>query len=112
LSPQAGQQIIAIEQPELHLHPAYQANLADLFVSAVHGTGGASGATVLLETHSEVMIGRLGELVAAGRIRPDDVAIHFVEKDEESGLSQVRLGEFSTDGVIENWPVGFFSARA
>ena len=57
------------------------------------------------------MIGRFGELVADGKVPRTDIAIYFVEKNDETGESTARLGEFNDDGIVENWPVGFFSAR-
>lgn len=105
-------QISAIEQPELHLHPAYQANLADLFVLSIESAKKRHKTPVIiLETHSEALVGRIGELISAGRLNPEDVAVHFVDKDESAGTSTVRLAEYDTDGDIIDWPVGFFSAR-
>ena len=105
-------QLSAIEQPELHLHPAYQANLADLFVASIDATR-KRGKTpvIILETHSEALVSRVGELIAIGRLNSDDVAIHFVDKDEALGASSVRLAEYDSDGDIIDWPLGFFSAR-
>ena len=63
--------VIAIEQPEIHLHPALQAELADVFIESALGE---QKNTLLLETHSEHLILRLlrriretasGELPAA-----------------------------------------------
>ena len=56
------------------------------------------------------MVARFGELVASGQVSPEDIGIHFVEKDS-SGDSSIRLAEYSEDGIIKNWPIGFFSAR-
>jgi len=107
------QQIIAIEQPELHLHPAFQANLADLFVAAVTGSNTQERRlNVILETHSEALVGRLGELVVQEKISVDDIAVHFIQKDDQTGHSTVQIEKFNPDGLIENWPVGFFSARS
>jgi predicted ATPase len=107
---EARQQIIAIEQPELHLHPAFQAKLADLFARAIAPNEGVAP-TIILESHSEALIARLGELVVEGKLNPADVILHFVEKDDKAGLSTVRVGQFAPDGSIDNWPVGFFSSR-
>lgn len=105
-------QLSAIEQPELHLHPAYQANLADLFVASIEASRKrGSIPVIILETHSEALVGRIGDLISAGRISPHDVAVHFVDKNEAEGASSVRLAEYDEDGDILDWPVGFFSAR-
>lgn len=102
-----GVSIIAIEQPELHLHPALQANLADLFAATVER--GPKGLRLVLETHSETLIGRLGALVASGTIKSEDVGVYFVEKDDDIGESRLRFAEIDPAGYVKNWPVGFFS---
>ena len=54
-----------IEQPELHLHPAAHADLADLYLSAVEKTP----TRFLIETHSETFLLRLRRRIAEG-LRP------------------------------------------
>lgn len=102
--------VFAVEQPELHLHPAMQANLADLFVGAIK-TGSESGpkTTILVETHSETLLSQVGLLVSGGDISKDEVAIYFVNKDEATGESTLKEVSFDDSGVINEWPVGFFS---
>src|SRR5205085_5722076 len=53
--------ILAIEQPELHVHPAIQVGLGDLFIQAVQARENRVGAdkTLLIETHSEHIMLRL-----------------------------------------------------
>jgi len=48
--------LIAIEQPEIHLHPALQAELGDLFIESALGENGNH---FILETHSEHLILRI-----------------------------------------------------
>src|SRR5208282_3873151 len=50
------ERLIAVEQPELHLHPAQQAELGDVFIEAALGE---RKNTFLLETHSEHLILRV-----------------------------------------------------
>lgn len=101
-----------IEQPELHLHPAFQEQLADLFVAAISNNGmdGGEPVQIIAETHSSSLINRLGELVANGTVKREDVQI--VMFDQGSALSPVtiRTSEFDDDGVLQNWPFGFFSS--
>lgn len=107
--------ILAIEQPELHLHPAHQALLADAFVGeAFSNKGDQAGPRVqfLIETHSETLINRLGELISKGRLSPDDVHIILFEPDEtDNQLTKTRVATFAGDGSLMNWPFGFFQAQ-
>ena len=107
------QAIYAVEQPELHLHPAMQGRLADLFVAAAQPPKPDEyPVRVLVETHSESMIGRLGILVASGKVPREAVSIVFVEKDQDAATCSVRAMDFDEAGLIRDWPFGFFSAQS
>ncbi len=106
--------LIAIEQPEIHLHPALQAELGDVFLESALGD---SGNRFLIETHSEHLLLRimrrmrqtasceLPEGVPA--VRPEDVAVLFVEPD--GGHSLVREMPLNERGeLVKAWPGGFF----
>jgi len=111
-------EIIAIEQPEIHLHPALQAKLGDLFIhSALRGKQN----TFLLETHSEHLILRIlrriretaeGELPEGlTPVTPDQVSVLYVEPGREG--SEVLHIPVNQDGEFERpWPRGFFAERA
>ncbi|MEU5865728.1 DUF3696 domain-containing protein [Nonomuraea sp. NPDC047529] len=102
---EAGQRrtLHVIEEPELHLHPAFHALLADLFIAgARQGTGG-----LLIETHSETMLLRLRRRIAEGQISPRDVAVYFVHHG--AGSSRVRRIEIDDFGNLDYWPAGVFS---
>lgn len=110
-------QLIAIEQPELHLHPRLQAELGDVFIESALGE---NKNTFLLETHSEHLILRIlrriretsrGKLRDGGiPIRPEDVAILFVEPGESGSV--VREIEIDDQGrILSDWPNGFFEER-
>ena len=111
--------LIAIEQPELHLHPALQARLADVLVETIQGNKlsklnktnvGVIKPTYLIETHSESLINRLGQLVRKGKIDHDDVQILVFSKDEEVSeiTTEIREVRFNEEGNLTNWPFGFF----
>jgi hypothetical protein len=112
---QAGT-LVVVEQPELHLHPAFQSKLADVFVACV-----AEGANrlinsasqpllrVIAETHSANLVGRLGELVGESKIAADSVNVLVFEPDPDiQGATKLRVAEFDENGVLRNWPIGFF----
>ena len=95
-----------IEQPELHLHPAAQASLADLFVAGVQKN--KRERKFLIETHSEHMLIRLRRFVAEGKISPDDIAIYYTEKQKSDGSITVQRLNIEPDGQMDSWPEGFF----
>jgi len=106
---------ILIEQPELHLHPAQQAELGDVFIKSALGQ---NKNTFLIESHSEHLILRLMRRIretyyknlpgGLPSIRPDDVAVLYVEADGENG-SIVREMPLNERGeLVKAWPGGFF----
>lgn len=99
-----------IEQPELHLHPGAQAELANLFVDIVSQNNKENSVDILIETHSEHLIRRLQALVADKNVNisNDQVKIYYVDKDEnnEAFVTEMRILE---NGQFEKeWPSGFF----
>ena len=109
--------IIAIEQPELHLHPAHQAILADALTQSVElGRIAAAHSShenvthFLVETHSDAIINRLGALVADGHLKPDDVSVILFGRGGNEQTVSARVSSFSAEGELVDWPYGFFSS--
>lgn len=97
-----------MEQPEIHLHPQVQAELADVFISATQARedGKARGVQLIIESHSEHFLNRLQRRVAEGVLKPDDVAVYFCRRaGSATDLDPLRLNMF---GEVENWPEHFF----
>lgn len=95
-----------VEQPELHLHPNAQSNLADLFIM---GTKSNTRNCFLVETHSEHLILRLRRRILEGKIEPENVAIYYVERDTDTQEgSKVKKLSLDSQGNIKDWPVDFF----
>ena len=111
--------LIAIEQPELHLHPALQARLVDVLVDTLQSAGSNNNVTeggnnvkpmYFIETHSESFLNRLGELISKQECDHNDIQILFFEKEmRQSGVS-VKISEayYDKTGHLRNWPFGFF----
>lgn len=100
--------IVIFEQPEIHLHPKVQADLADVFVDAIHALedGVERGVQFIIESHSEHFLRRLQRRIAEERLKPEDAALYFVNTDQaESRLEELEVDAF---GNILNWPDGFF----
>ena len=112
--------IVAIEQPELHVHPKFQVELGELFIHAVKEEAIARDTVFILETHSEYMmlrfLRRLYETANdelgpdAHALTPEDIAVYYVNPmDNETEIVHLRLdeeGEF-----LDRWPQGFFPER-
>ncbi len=102
----SDKKLLIVEQPELHLHPAAQALLADLFANhAVQKRG-----NLIIETHSEHMIRKLQVLIADPECElcNDQVNIYYVDKNCD-GVSTVKKMNITETGQFEeDWPDGFF----
>lgn len=107
-------QIIAIEQPEIHLHPALQADLGDVFLMSALGE---NKNRFLIETHSEHLLLRIMRRMRetnAGKlpegclpVHPEDVMVLFVEPDGSRSI--VREMPLNENGeLVKAWPGGFF----
>lgn len=99
---------LVIEQPELHLHPAYQAALADLLCEVSGQETRGRKARIIAETHSPALVNRLATLVCDGRLRAEDVQILLFEQDDVGKATSIRRATFDSHGNLENWPFGFF----
>lgn len=108
--------LIAIEQPELHIHPAIQVELADLFARyAIQ-----DDKLMLLETHSEHLILRLLRRIREntegdnskdlGELTKDKLSVQYVESGE-NGTSFRRLRVTDSGDFLDEWPNGFFDER-
>lgn len=99
---------IVIEQPELHLHPAYQAKMIDVFVNVVkEARDKRIDLKILFETHSETMINRLGKLIRTNKIDSSLVNILIFDKDKD--ITTVSSKQFNAKGLLRGWPIGFFA---
>ncbi|WP_421285704.1 AAA family ATPase [Aeromonas veronii] len=105
--------IFVIEQPELHLHPSYQAKLGELFSKVIDSAKNKKlNIKIIFETHSQSIIDALGEMIETEEcnLTNDDVSVILFEKSE-SGCTDVFKSEFDSSGYLMNWPIGFFSGK-
>ena len=101
--------IILMEQPELHLHPAMQAKIADAFIKTVDITRKSeTPSTLIIETHSQAIINRIGRRIREGKICPEDINVLLFQKDEKLQNTMIKQITFSNEGQLKNWPYGFF----
>lgn len=111
-----GSKLCFIEQPELHLHPAGQCEIADVLIAA-----NKMGVVSVVESHSEHLLLRLmrrirettdGYLIREElKIKPDDFRIYyFIPRAEGyTDVKEIRLDKYGE--LLNSWPGGFFSER-
>jgi hypothetical protein len=110
--------VVCIEQPELHVHPAVQVGLGDLFIDGAMN----KGLSFLIETHSEHLVMRIQRRLreqAAGElpegsvvVAPEDVSFIYLGRDNHGKVTASQIG-LASDGKFDSpWPNGFFSERA
>lgn len=103
---------IAIEQPELHLHPRFQGMFVDMLdkvIQICHKEN--KDVRIIIETHSEVIINRLGIKVMDEKsyIKAKDVNVLLFNAKEEGFETDVVSSTYDEEGYLTNWPFGFFS---
>jgi len=103
--------ITLVEQPEIHLHPKMQADLADLFIDIAINKNvkkGSSSKYLIIETHSEYLLKRLRRRISENKISADQVAIYYIEPQEETKSATIKKIDISNKGAFE-WPKDFYT---
>ena len=94
--------ILILEQPEAHLHPKVQSELADVLIDVVKNRN----VQIILESHSAHLLHRLQRRIAEEQMSAEDTALYFCQiNDGTSEIEQLDLDEY---GNIRNWPQNFF----
>lgn len=95
--------ILLIENPEVHLHPAGQALMGQFLADVAR-----AGVQVILETHSDHVLNGIRRSVKAERLTAEQVAIHFFKPCSAVEETQVFSPVLDDSGNIDTWPEGFF----
>ena len=123
---------ILIEQPELHLHPAMQARTADIMMLVLTELEEMNAkfnemsrdkrnrhdlplsivppcdSSLIVETHSQAMINRIGRRIRDKQFSADKVSILMFEKKQGTGKTEIKEIGYNEKGQLMNWPYGFF----
>ena len=105
--------LLILEEPESHLHPAAQRQLARGIVRLVN-----AGVKVLITTHSDIFVSQINNLLRASYaskrwlrengfspedcLKHDDVSAYLFRMNEEAGGSRVERLEIQRDIGIED----------
>jgi predicted ATPase len=94
--------LLLIENPEVHLHPAGQALMGSFLALAA-----STGPQIILETHSDHVLNGIRRAVRKQTLKPQQVALHFF-RPPQPDLDQVVSPQLDLLGNIDVWPEGFF----
>lgn len=104
LSAHAGD-LLLIENPESHLHPAGQSLIAKLISLAAQG-----GVQILVETHSDHFLNGIRIAVRTGLLESKNMSAYFLSRDQDKAEHSVNIDAVRIDesGTPNSWPTGFF----
>ncbi len=94
--------LLLIENPEVHLHPAGQAKIGQFLADVAR-----AGVQVVVETHSDHVLNGIRRSVKGKRLAPEEVALHFF-KLSSNEAARVLSPALDNSGNIDTWPDGFF----
>ena len=94
--------ILILEQPEAHLHPKVQSELADVLIDVVKNRK----VQIILESHSAHLLHRLQRRIAEEQMSADETALYFCQIN--NGTSEIEQLDVDEYGNIRNWPQNFF----
>ena len=92
--------LLLIEQPEIHLHPSSASKLADLFLAFIKDRK-----KFIIETHSQELINKLRLRVIQDPSLKKHINIVFMDQDENG--TQIKQFEIDETGMFPEWPRGF-----
>lgn len=95
--------LLIVENPESHLHPAGQSKIAQLCAIAA-----SCGVQIIIETHSDHFLNGIRVATKQGRIAPDDSKIFYFSKISDSIETKVEEIKIKANGGIDAYPKGFF----
>ena len=96
--------IIAVEQPELHLHPQATVDLANFLITCIKKN---KNVRYILETHSESFLRAIQIAIVEESIKTDEISCYWIAKDDN--CSTPNAVNFDHNGFItSSWPQGVF----
>jgi predicted ATPase len=98
----APDDLLLIENPEVHLHPGGQSVMGTFLAKVA-----AAGVQVLIETHSDHVLNGVRRAIRMDLLEHDSVQIHFF-RDRGLGGEQVLSPTVDSEGNLDVWPDGFF----
>jgi predicted ATPase len=94
--------LVIIENPEAHLHPKGQTEIAKLISLCA-----STGTQIIIETHSDHLFDGIRIAVKANKDLASNVQLHWFELDEKQN-TEVYSPILDDQGRLNDWPKGLF----
>ncbi|WP_020508431.1 AAA family ATPase [Lamprocystis purpurea] len=94
--------MLAVEEPEAHLHPTLQVALFDRLAQTVR-----AGIPVVLETHSVYVLRAMQLAVLEGRLTPEEIGLHWVDQGPDGASTVTAIG-IDADAALTDWRPDLF----
>ncbi len=97
--------LLIIENPESHLHPAGQSIMGRLCALAAN-----HGVQLIVESHSDHFLNGVRVAVKEQVIAPEKISLFFLQRQANAKVhaSEVIYPHIDSEGRIDLWPTGFF----
>jgi len=95
--------LLIIENPEIHLHPRAQSKLTELLTFAAD-----KGIKFIVETHSDHIFNGVRKTIFKKTISKDNVSVYFFEIDDIEQVTKSTKIEIDDNGNVENHQEGLF----
>ena len=103
----ANNKIILIEEPEVHLHPKLEADLADLIVESSLERNNQ----FIIETHSEDFLLRILKSIRQNKITPENISVNYVKPNFKKGSSITKIKINKNGQYVQPWKDDLFADR-
>ncbi len=95
--------LLVIENPESHLHPAGQSKIAYLCALA-----SANGVQIIVETHSDHFLNSIRVATKDGILDSAQSQIYYFKKDKDNIETKIEKINIDKTGKTDSYPKGFF----
>ncbi|NOQ77579.1 MAG: DUF3696 domain-containing protein [Methylococcaceae bacterium] len=95
--------LLIIENPESHLHPAGQSKIAELCAIAA-----SAGVQIIIETHSDHFLNGVRVATKKGVLESEESQVYYFEKATDGLETIAHSLNIDKEGRIDKWPKGFF----
>ena len=100
-------EIMAVENPEVHLHPSLQIEVAEFLIHQA-----LAGKNIIVETHSDLFVRRILRAIREEDIKQEAVRIYFTHLEQGPDDADWKHAvmehlQINDQGQIANWPKGF-----